>query len=59
MNMTKIEAPTTFNKQEGQGLLANYSEEDQSMGNALNKRLQKLASTKFQTEPNPEDKPTL
>lgn len=59
MNMTKIEAPTTFNKQEGQGLLANYSDEDQSLGSALEKRMQKLSATKFQQPPNPEEKVTL
>ena len=59
MNMTKIETPQTFNKQEGQGLLANYSQEDQSIGSALNKRMQKLSATKFQETPDPEDKVTL
>ena len=59
MNMTKIETPQTFNKQEGQGLLANYSDEDQSVGAALNKRMQKLSATKLQVGPDPEDKATL
>ena len=59
MNMTKIEFPQTFKKEEGQGLLANYSQEDQSVGNALNKRMQKLSATKFQEAPDPEDKATL
>ena len=59
MNMTKVEFPQTFKKQEGQGLLANYSDEDQSIGSALNKRMQKLSETKLQTPQNPEQKPTL
>ena len=59
MNMTKVEFPTTFKKQEGQGLLANYSDEDQSIGNALNKRMAKLSADKFKKEPDPKDQATL
>ena len=59
MNMNKIEFPQTFKKEEGQGLLANYSQENQAVGSALNKRLEKLSATKFSQPPNPEEKATL
>lgn len=54
MDIRKPTIPNTFNKEEGQGLLANYSDEDQSVGDALNKRLQKLAATKLQLAPETE-----
>lgn len=53
MNMTKVEFPQTFKKQEGQGLLPEYSQENASIQDALSKRLQKLSATKFRDEPDP------
>lgn len=53
--MRKVQAPHTFQQEEGQGLLSNYYQEEDAVNDALRGRRQKLAEKKLHLSPDSED----